>query len=100
MSGGSTFGFYVEVDPKTVGQFTGLTDKNGTNIFDGDIVGGYPHGSVQVQWNKEYACFESFSLDDNIDENDNYCIEEIKSLFGNDYSDCKNEWEVIGNIYS
>ena len=74
-----------EIIPETVGQFTGLTDKNGVKIFEGDIVTGYFNHEKIVGY-----IFYGGDAQFFIQRNGIYGI-------GLDNSDC---WlEVIGNIH-
>lgn len=90
---GNTVGIH-QVDPETVGQFTGLTDKNGKRIIEGDIVRHYDKVKIgepdafvigKIFWQDKCASFFRTT-----DEQDNWGYRPI---------DDSCVYEVIGNIH-
>jgi uncharacterized phage protein (TIGR01671 family) len=77
---------FICVDPATVGQYTGLTDKNSERIFEGDIVDGEDFdeedGYGVVRW--EDGAWEV--------SNEQWCGTFHENYYGRNF-------EVIGNIH-
>jgi uncharacterized phage protein (TIGR01671 family) len=82
--------FCADIIPETLGQFTGLTDKNGKRIFEGDIVRNEKHYYNGV------VCFERIGNDGGIGLN-GYFIKEI-DIYG-DFDDQEIDYDTKEKFY-
>lgn len=82
----------IEVVPETVCQYTGLADKSGRNIFEGDIVKTSQYG-VDDGKGHNFAGFDKFFV---VFFEGSFCLENKWRRFNFRSS---RENEIIGNIY-
>jgi uncharacterized phage protein (TIGR01671 family) len=92
----------VPIDSSTIGMFTGSTDKNGVNIFDGDIVA-IPSSISDIEYkyvilySNAYQAFMYHLImgDDNIYTKYGNYFGQIRNNFDLYY----NDLHIIGNIF-
>lgn len=99
--------YFYEVIPETVGQYTGLTDKNGNKIFEGDIVNFIHKGKCKLSDNSPLGVEvgEPYSRNYKIEYINTFASYGLRFINGSIHFPCKQstltmyDCEIIGNIH-
>lgn len=92
------------VNPDTVGRFTGLTDRNGVKIFEGDIIRWHDNTELSVGGQIAEVCFGKYRDADSAFD-DVYAIGFYLRTSGGEcvticwLDEYQNDFDIIGNIY-
>lgn len=89
--GGRLIGYWIEVKPETVGQYTGAKDKRETDLFENDIITISSFGrKYQIIWSDEECRFQAIHISK--DGLNGLCWGSLTKLLEYDF-------EIIGNIH-
>ncbi len=66
-------------------QYTGLKDKNGIEVYEGDVGNDEFNNKVIVKWNEQFYCYALLTIDEVVKDDWNFDLNDLNEIVGNIY---------------